>query len=117
MSKENNDRVKPIVLKVANEKGGVDEYTLEFDRASVKWAEQRGFKIDELGSKPLEGMESLFYFAFRMHHPTMTRQQTNDILNDTNIPEGFFERLGQLYSVPFDALTNGSKNSRVTVEM
>lgn len=117
MSKEADNRVKPVVLKVDNGKGGIDEYTLEFDRASVKWAEQRGFKIDEVGSKPLEGMESLFHFAFRMHHPMMTRQQTNEILYDTNLPEGFFERLGQLYSVPFNVMTETSKNSRVTVEM
>lgn len=117
MAKESANKVKPIVLKVANEKGAADEYTLEFDRASVKWAEQRGFKIDELSSKPLDGMETLFYYAFRMHHPTMTRQQTNDILYDTNLPEGFFERLGQLYSVPFSVMTDNSKNSRVTVEM
>jgi hypothetical protein len=69
-------------------------------------------------------MPEFFYYAFRMHHPNISKQQTDKILFDVlgGMPEGMAERLGELYAVPYEAL-NGSgkgeqgKNGRMTVEM
>ena len=47
MAKETNEnvseRVNPIIIR--NEDTG-DEYTLEFNRESIRFAEQRGFDIE-----------------------------------------------------------------------
>lgn len=111
------ERVKPIVI--ALEDG--TEYTLEFNRASVKTAENRGFNFNDIDSKLMNNLPLLFHFAFRMHHPTMTQRQTDQILFDElgGLTPEMIERLGQLYAQGYNTLINDdeTKNSRVTVTM
>lgn len=111
-------RVKPIVLKFEDGR----EYTLEFNRESVRFAEQRGFDINDLGKYPMTKLPELFYYSFRMHHMNVSRAETDRILFDDlqGMPQGMAERLGELYGSPFAALTNDmgdEKNLKVTVEM
>lgn len=103
------EKVNPIILHDLENK---EDYTLEFNRESVMFAEARGFDIEDVGRFPLTKIPELFYYAFRMHHKKMSRQQTDHILFDVlkGLPEGAAERLGALYSVPFEAL-NGKKNN------
>jgi len=118
-NKEVNEQVKPIVLH--DEDNGVD-YTLEFNRETIKFAEQRGFDISDVGRFPMTKLPELFFYAFRMHHKNISRERTDRILFDDlgGMPEGMAERLGALYSAPFEALNNASgeagKNRRMTVE-
>ena len=49
-SKEVNEQVKPIIIHDAE--NGID-YTLEFNRESVKFAEARGFDIEDVGRDPI----------------------------------------------------------------
>lgn len=117
-NKEVNERVNPIVLR--NEETG-DAYTLEFNRESVRFAEARGFNIDDVSRYPMTKVPELFYYAFRMHHKNVSREKTDRILFEDlgGLPDGMAERLGALYAVPFEALTSGEenrKNSRMTVE-
>lgn len=116
-----NEEVKPIVL-TDTETG--TKYVLEFSRESVKFAEQRGFNINDVDRTPMTKIPELFYYSFRMHHRNISRERTDHILFDDmgGMPDGMLERLGMLYAVPFDALSNVStdgeaKNSRVTVEL
>ena len=117
---EVNEQVKPIILHDAEE--GVD-YTLEFNRDSVRFAEARGFDISDVGKYPMTKIPELFFYAFRMHHKNVSREKTDRILFDYlgGLPDGMAERLGALYSAPFEALTadegKASKNARITVEM
>ena len=118
-SKEINEQIKPIILH-DNETG--TDYTLEFNRDSVRFAEARGFDIDEVGKYPMTRLPELFYYAFRMHHRNISREKTDRILFEDlgGMPSGMAERLGALYAAPFEALTNPdgekAKNSRMTVE-
>lgn len=116
--KELNERVKPIILH--DEEYGKD-YTLEFSRESVMFAEQRGFSLDDLGRYPMAKMPELFFYSFRMHHPNISKSQTDKILFEKlgGMPEGMAERLGELYAVPYEALNNTceAKNVSMTVEM
>lgn len=117
-SKEVNEQVKPIILH--DEDNGVD-YTLEFNREAIKFAEAHGFNINDVERYPMTKLPELFYYAFRMHHKNVSREKTDRILFDDlgGMPEGMAERLGALYGVPFEALTSGeekAKNSRMTVE-
>lgn len=117
---EVNEQVKPIILHDAEE--GMD-YTLEFDRDSVRFAEARGFDISDVGKFPMTKIPELFFYAFRMHHKNVSREKTDRILFDYlgGLPDGMAERLGALYSAPFEALTadggKPAKNARMTVEM
>ena len=118
-TKEVNEKVNPIILHDTEEQ--VD-YTLEFNRESVKFAEMRGFDISDVGKFPMTKLPELFYYAFRMHHKSVSREKADRILFDYlgGMPEGMAERLGALYSAPFEALTadedKKGKNSRMTVE-
>ena len=122
MAKETNEhvseRVNPIILR--NEDTG-DEYTLEFNRESIRFAEQRGFDIADVGKFPMTKLPELFFYAFRMHHRNVSREKTDRFLFDDlgGMPDGMAERLGALYSAPFEALSNDNgkaKNSKMTVE-
>ena len=108
------EKVKPIIL---HDLENDEDYTLEFDRDSVKVAESRGFDIEDVGKFPMTKVPELFFYAFRMHHPKMARNQTDRILFDVlkGLPEGVAERLGALYGVPYEAL-NGKKNNEGTDE-
>lgn len=107
--------MKPIILKSKD-----TEYTLEFNKESVKFAEMRGFKIDEAMDFPMTKIPELFFYAFRMHHSNIARNQTDKILEEMGgLPEGFIVRLVELYTAPFDYLLEGEerKNSKWTVEL
>ena len=123
MAKEINEqvseRVNPIIIR--NEDTG-DEYTLEFNRETIRFAEQRGFDIADVGKFPMTKLPELFFYAFRMHHRNVSREKTDRILFDDlgGMPDGMAERLGALYSAPFEALSNDNgkaKNSKMTVEL
>lgn len=117
--KEINEQVNPIVLHDTEENM---DYTLEFNRESIRFAENRGFDISDVGRFPMTKLPELFFYAFRMHHKNVSREKTDRILFEYlgGMPDGMAERLGALYSAPFDALTadeDKAKNSRITVEM
>ena len=119
-NKEVNEQVKPVIIH--DTEAGVD-YTLEFDRESIKYAESRGFDMDDVGKFPMTKLPELFFYAFRMHHRNVSREKTDRILFDDlgGLPEGVAERLGALYAAPFEALSQKkdkqAKNPKVTVEL
>lgn len=111
--------VKPIIIK-----SDTEEFTLEFNRESIKFAEMRGFKIDDVSSFPMTKVPELFFYAFRMHHKNISREKTDKLLFEElgGIPEGLIERLGELYAQPFEALNiveegEERKNSKWAVEL
>ena len=114
-----DEQIKPIIIH--DEERGMD-YILEFNRDSVRFAEERGFSMQDLDARAMVRLPELFFYAFHMHHPTVSRQKTDHILFDElgGMPEGMAERLGALYSAPFEALTADEgkvKNARITVEL
>lgn len=118
-SKEVNEQVKPVILHDEENKR---DYTLEFDRETVLFAEARGFKIEDVADYSMTKVPELFFYAFRMHHKNVSREKTDRILFDDlgGMPSGLLERLIQLYSAPYDALVNKqgeAKNSKMTVEL
>lgn len=121
MKNEVNENVKPIVLRNTETN---TEYVLEFDKESVKFAEDHGFVIARVPDFPMTGIHDFFYYAFRKHHRNISRQQTDKILDEElggvgGLPQGFIERLNQLYSVPFDKgmVEENGKNAKMQIEM
>ena len=71
------ERVKPIILKLNDDEGNVtDEYTLEFNRETIKFAEARKFDIDDVSKYPMTKIPELFWYAFRWHHPSMSKARS-----------------------------------------
>lgn len=110
--------VKPIIIKSKD-----TEYTLEFNRESVKFAESRGFMFEDVSNFPMSKIPELFFYAFRMHHKNVAREKTDKLLFEElgGLPQGAIERLVELYCAPFESLTVSEgeepKNSKWTVEM
>lgn len=93
--------VKPI--KITDTNTG-EEYTLEFDKESVRFAESRGFDMSDVARFPITKTEELFWYAFRKHHKRVDLQKARKLLEGIGtLPEGFLERLLSLYAQPLDA--------------
>lgn len=97
-------------------------YTLEFSRDTVAMAERMGFNRDDAGDKMMTRIPELFFFAFMMHHPQISRKKTNSILFDDlgGLTTEQIERLVDLFDNPYDELLNKSgtpKNPKVTVTL
>lgn len=110
--------VKPIII---HDKENGRDYTLEFNRDTIKFAEQRGFKIEDVDAFPMTKLPEFFWYAFRMHHPSFSLNQAEKLMDRMGgIGEAMGKRLGELWAVPFEALnpTDGDeKNAGVTVEL
>ena len=100
MSNSKSERVPPMVISDP-ETGR--EYTLEFSRKTVAKTEQAGLDVNRLESASMTMIPLLFWGAFLMHHPHMTREQTDKILFDGlgGLNEQEMERL---YAAPFQTL-------------
>lgn len=117
---EKNEVVKPIILTDTDTN---EKYILEFNRESVKFAEARGFSIDDVSNFPMTKSIDLFWFAFRMHHKSISKEKAERMLFDDlgGMPTGMLERLIQLYQAPFETLIDDKeddepKNSKMLVE-
>ena len=112
------EKLNPIVITLENG----TSYTLAFNRESVRFAESRGFKIDEVFDYPLTNIPLFWYLAFRANHKNVARSQTDKILEDMNgLSKEVLERLFQLYHEPYDSLISlddeTGKKSNITVEL
>lgn len=97
------ERVKPMIITDPETNR---EYTLEFSRRTVVKTEQAGFEINSLESKSMTMIPLLFWGAFLMHHPHMTKEQTDSILFDGlgGLNDEEMGYLGKLYAEPFQSL-------------
>ena len=99
--------VKPIY--VTDTETGM-EYTLEFNRDSVGFAERRGFEIDDVGKFPMSKVPELWFYAFRMHHKNVSREKTDKLLDKAGgWTAELLTRLGELYAAPFEAMSDEEK--------
>ena len=98
-----SERVTPMVITDPDESR---EYTLEFSRKTVSKTEQAGFDINQIESKPMTMIPIMFWGAFLMHHPHMTREQTDKILFDGlgRLESDEMEHLAKLYAEPLRTL-------------
>ena len=103
MSSAKSEKMKPMIITDPDEGR---EYTLEFNRKSVVKAEQAGLDVNALESKSMTMIPLLFWGAFLMHHPHMTKEQTDKILFDGlgGLNEDEMAYLGHLYAAPFMTL-------------
>jgi len=112
------EKVKPVII---HDKENGRDYTLEFNRESIKFAEGRGFKLEDVDDYPMSKIPEFFWYAFRMHHPSFSLNQAEKMLDRMGgMTEALGKRLGELWTVPFEALNpseGDEKNANVTVEL
>ena len=110
------ERIKPIIIK---DKKNNREYTLEFDRDSVRFAESRGFKLEDVDEYVMTKVPEFFWYAFRMHHKSIAMNQAEEILKEIGgLNEAIAKRLVELYVQTYNALgSEETKNPDMTVEL
>ncbi|MBQ0097911.1 MAG: DUF5055 domain-containing protein [Oscillospiraceae bacterium] len=117
-----SNAVKPIVI-TDNETGEV--YTLEFSRESVKFAEERGFKWENVTDYPLTYIPLLFWYAMRMHHKKLAKANTDKLLEKIGgMSVAMITRLRELWNVTYEGtliddeeIEENAKNSNMTIEL
>jgi hypothetical protein len=109
------NKVTPIVFKGIGDFDG-REFTLEFNRKTVMKAEKAGLNLQEIDSKPMTMVGIMFWAAFLYHHPWISQEQTDKILDEqfggveglgtieNDEGENLVTHLGRLYSEPFSTL-------------
>ena len=117
----NEERVNSIKI---TDPQGEKSYELDFNRDSVRFAEGRGFKMEDVFDYPETKFPELFYYAFRYHHRNLSKQQTDKIYEGLNgFSREFLERLVTLYNQAMlsnnvvDSTEEMGKNNGWTVEL
>lgn len=110
------EKVNPIIIRDAKNKR---EYTLEFDRDSVRFAESRGFKLDDVDDYSMTKVPEFFWYAFRMHHMSVSLGQAEELLRGIGgMTRPLAERLVALWAQTYNSLGNEeTKNPDLTVEL
>ena len=105
------NKVQPMVI---TDPDTGREYTLEFNRKSVVKTEAAGLNINELESKSMTMVPLLFWGAFLMHHPGMTKEQSDKILFEglEGLREEEMKRLGELYVATFQTLVSDEEAAK-----
>ena len=103
MATEKSKSMKPMII--TDPESG-HEYTLEFNRKSVRKCEAAGLDINLAASKSMTMIPLLFWGAFQWHHPNMKQEATDKILFEGlgGLNDEELEYLGGLYAEPFRAL-------------
>lgn len=115
---EQEDRIEPVIV---HDHETNKDYTLEFNRESIKFAEGRGFRVEDVDYYPMTKVPEFFWYAFRWHHPAVSLNQAEKMLDRMGgMSEPLAKRLGELWAVPFQALAHqdgDEKNVTVTVDL
>ena len=90
------------------------EYTLEFTRRTVEQMEREGFVADDIKTKPMTMLPTLFAGAFKAHHCLVKREVIDAIYEKMTDKAGLIAALAAMYNEPLLALldepTESSEN-------
>lgn len=59
-----------------------NDYTIRINRESIVWLEQNGFNMADFENKPLLTIELLWVAGFRMNHPTLSRADALELMEE-----------------------------------
>lgn len=80
------------------------EYTLEFNRESVKLLERAGFDINLIRPQPMTMLPMLFEGAFHMHHRRVEKDVIRKMFDKIKGKDELMNALLELYNEPVKAL-------------
>lgn len=80
------------------------EYTLEFNRNSIRQMERQGFVARSIDDMPMSMIMSLVSGAFLMHHRNLRESEIEKIYASIKNKENFLAKLSEMYAEPVMAL-------------
>ena len=86
-------------------------YTLEFTRRTVEQMEREGFVADDLKTKPMLLLPTLFAGAFKAHHKFVSREVVDEIFYKMTNKADLIGRLAEMYNEPLMALIDEPADS------
>jgi hypothetical protein len=92
--------------KQLNFKYNGTEYTLEFTRRTVEQMEREGFVADDIRTKPVTMLPTLFAGAFKAHHKFVKRETIDEIYAKMTNKGDLIGRLAEMYNEPIMALVD-----------
>ena len=90
------------------------EYTLEYNRQSVKTLEGPGFRLDELTNMPMTMIPMLFHGAFYKNHRGIKRNLVDEIFDGIGDKTGLIQALAEMYAETLSTLTDDQAEGNVT---
>jgi hypothetical protein len=90
--------------KQLNFKYNGTEYTLEFTRRTVEQMEREGFVADDVKTKPVTTLPTLFAGAFKAHHRYVKREVIDEIYSKMTNKADLIGKLAEMYNEPIAAL-------------
>ena len=87
------------------------QYTLEYTRKSVEQMEREGFVADDIQSKPMSMLPTLFAGAFKAHHRWVTREVIDEIFSKMTNKGDLIGKLAEMYNEPIMALIDDPAES------
>lgn len=86
------------------------QYKLAFNRRTLVLMEEEGI-IEKMSSsaksKPLSTIYDFIHFAFLRYHPTITKEETTQIIDQIGDLEGFIKALVEILENDIKAVQNG----------
>lgn len=114
------ERINPV--RVTDKDSG-EVYELDFSRESVRFAEARGFKLEDVNDFPVTKFSELFYFSLRKNHRNLPKEKADKLYEKMGgMTEKLLIRLIHLYQQAASANNiqdeeELAKNEHVTVEL
>ena len=82
------------------------KYTLEYTRRTVEQMEREGFVAEDIKSKPVTMLPTLFAGAFKAHHKFVKREVIDEIFSKMTNKGDLIGRLAEMYNEPIMALVD-----------
>ena len=87
------------------------EYTLEYTRRTVEQMEREGFVAEEIKTKPMTMLPTLFAGAFKAHHRFVKREVIDEIYSKMSNKGELIGKLAEMYNEPIMALVDDPAES------
>ena len=87
------------------------EYTLEYTRRTVEQMEREGFVAEEIKTKPMTMLPTLFAGAFKAHHRFVKREVIDEIYSKMTNKGELIGKLAEMYNEPIMALVDDPAES------
>jgi hypothetical protein len=80
------------------------DYTLEYDRMSVKLLENQGFSLEEFSKKPMSNIELAFTGAFIKNHRKISQTTIDEIYSKLKDKTSLIQVLSTMISECYESL-------------
>lgn len=86
------------------------EYTLEYDRMSIKLLENNGFELEEFTKKPMSNIELAFAGAFIKNHRKISQTTIDDIYRSCKKKDELITAITTMISECYESLMEEPEN-------